>query len=143
MTSFTTGQAQPAFQNPSDIVKLEDACKRRLNAERTLALAKQNSDRAREDAIPLFRSLGVTEVAVDSEGIRFVPTKATVTDEDAIEAYVKRYAPDHYDLIFPPVRSLDASALKMLVKAGTIKDTVLKHIQTIDGSPRLSRYDVK
>lgn len=137
------GQAQPAFTNPDDEAKLEDACKRRLNAERALVLAKQNSDKAREDAIPLFRRLGVTEVAIDSEGIRFVPTKASVTDEDAIEAYVKRYAPEHYDLIFPPVRSLDASALKLLVKAGTVKDTVLKHIRTIDGSPRLTRYDVK
>jgi hypothetical protein len=143
MNTVTTGEAKPAFTDPEDVRKLDDACSRRLDAERRLEQAKIDSERARADAIPLFLKLGVTEVPVDDEGIRFVPVMSTTVDEASIEAYVKRYAPDHYDAVFRPTRTFDMSALKALVSAGAIGSTALKHVTNAPGSPRLRRYDVK
>lgn len=143
MSTVTTGEAQPAFTDPEDVRKLDDACARRLDAERRLEQAKLDSETARSEAIPLFLKLGVTEVPVDDEGIRFVPVMQTTVDEASIETYVKRYAPDHYDAVFKPTRTFDMQALKALVSAGVIGQTALKHVTSTPGSPRLRRYDVK
>jgi hypothetical protein len=150
MTASTTsipvapsGDGAKISERQELLVRAEAAAQRRLIAERNKERATQQSEQAREDVISTFKAAGVTELPVDDEGIVVIPTTQTTVNEDAIEAYVKRYAPEHYDAVFVPARKLDTTVLKALVGQGKIGRTALSHIQSGPGTPRVSRYKVK
>ncbi len=140
MATTATGER---VTKKSALELLEDACARRLEAERTIKTAKTDSENARNDALPLFEQLGVKEIPVDHEGICYVATTASEVDEAAIEAYIKRYAPERYDTIFPQKRVFRPDILKALVQTGDVGATALTHMKTKAGSPRLTIYKVK
>lgn len=137
--------ANAATKATEQLEQLKDACTRRLHADRTKKAAEQNYKIAGDQAKTLFEALDMTQMPVDDEGIQFVPTTASVVDEEAIKAYVKRYAPQHFDTVFtvPTKRVFRPDLLKQLVESGAVGRKVLDHMTTAPGVARLTIYKVK
>ena len=108
-------------------------------------VAKARIDGRRPDLVEAFREAGVTRIdAASDRGLMMVEPEETKCNEDALKAWFKRYAPEHYDVVFPP--ALDKKQLKALMAVNpdiAKKLTKLGHVKTSAGSVQFRAYDVK
>lgn len=128
----------------SQVRRLKRMARKVLTARKDIDAATQAIEDHRNPMVDLFHALGTNVVeAVPGEGIQLVEPVSRVHDEKAIEAYIKRYRPDYYDFLFPPVRKLDTSQLRTYIDAGLVPRTVEKHISDKPGTPQLKRVSIK
>ncbi len=92
------------------------------------------------EIVALMHELGLSIVeAAPGQSLQLVEPVTRKHNEEAIEAYIRRYRPDLHDRLFPPVRKLDTGKLRDAIDAGEVPRTIEKHITDVAGTPQLRR----
>lgn len=132
--------AMETSQQPTQLKQLRRLARKVLAAREAEQAAKDTVNNVKPDMVELFHELGINIVeAAPGQSVQLVEPVTRRHDEQAIERYIKRYNPELYDLIFPPVRKLDTGRLRDFIERGDIKRTVEKHISDVSGTPQLRR----
>lgn len=122
------------------LIRLRKLARYVCEARNAESYAKERLEQLRPDMVELFHALGINIVQVSPrETVQLVEPVTRRHDEQAIEAYIKRYRPELYDTLFPPVRKLDTGKLRDAIDSGAVSRKVEKHIHDVQGTPQLRR----
>jgi hypothetical protein len=97
---------------------------------------KREEKELQADVLNLLGLLDVDSVTFDGDKkAQAVRPTSKKYDAEAIEKYVKRYKPELYDMLFPPVRKLDIATFDVMLASGALPAATAKHVERTSGTP--------